>query len=75
VEYSPFDAIIVTCAPTHVPQALQDQLAEGGRLVIPVGEMHDQELILYEKREGKFRKKNVVAVRFVPMIDNSGKKY
>jgi len=75
VEYSPFDGIIVTCAPTHVPQALQDQLAEGGRLVIPVGEMHDQELILYEKREGKFRKKNIVAVRFVPMIDNTGKKY
>lgn len=74
-EESPFDAIIVTCAPTRVPQALQDQLAEGGRLVIPVGELHNQELVLYEKRDGKFRKKNIVAVRFVPMIDNSGRKY
>jgi len=75
VEYSPFDAIIVTCAPTHVPKALQDQLAEGGRLVIPVGEMHDQELVLYEKKDGKLSRKDIVAVRFVPMIDNTGKNY
>jgi protein-L-isoaspartate(D-aspartate) O-methyltransferase len=74
-EYSPFDAIMVTCAPTHVPQDLQDQLAEGGRMVIPVGELHDQELVLFEKTEGKFRKKDIVAVRFVPMIDHSGRKY
>jgi protein-L-isoaspartate(D-aspartate) O-methyltransferase len=74
-EYSPFNAIIVTCAPTHVPQPLQDQLAEGGKLVIPVGELHSQELVLYEKREGKFKKKNIVAVRFVPMIDHEGNKY
>jgi protein-L-isoaspartate(D-aspartate) O-methyltransferase len=70
-----FDAIIVTCAPTHVPQALQDQLEEGGRLVIPVGELHNQELVLFEKRNGEFRRKEIVAVRFVPMIDNSGKHY
>ena len=75
VEHSPFDAIIVTCAPTHVPKALQDQLAEGGRLVIPVGELHDQELVLFEKKDGKFRKKDLVAVRFVPMIDTTGKNY
>jgi protein-L-isoaspartate(D-aspartate) O-methyltransferase len=74
-EHSPFDAIIVTCAPTHVPKALQDQLSEGGKLVIPVGETYDQELVLFEKKEGKLIKKEIIPVRFVPMIDPTGKKY
>ena len=68
-EYAPFDGIIVTCAPDHIPQPLIDQLAEGGRMVIPVGEIHfPQVLKLIEKREGKLIVQNVVPVRFVPMI-------
>jgi protein-L-isoaspartate(D-aspartate) O-methyltransferase len=74
-EHSPFDAIIVTCAPTHVPQPLKDQLAEGGRLVIPVGETHTQELILFEMVNNKFRKKDIIPVRFVPMINEDGENY
>ena len=74
-DYSPFDAIIVTCAPTHVPLALQEQLAEGGKMIIPVGQANDQELVLYEKKDNNFRHKNIVPVRFVPMLDKSGKKY
>lgn len=74
-EHSPYQAIIVTCSPTQVPQALQDQLAEGGKLIIPVGETLSQELVLYEKSGGKMKKKNIVPVRFVPMIDTSGRKY
>jgi len=67
-EYAPFDGIIVTCAPDHIPQPLIEQLAEGGRMVIPVGETHfPQVLKLVEKREGKLTAQNVIPVSFVPM--------
>ncbi len=67
-EAAPFDAVIVTCAPDHVPQPLVDQLAEGGRMIIPVGREHgNQELYLLEKREGKVERRAVLPVRFVPM--------
>jgi len=66
-EHAPFDLIIVAAAPDHVPQPLVDQLAPGGRLVIPVGDWH-QELILIEKAEdGTVRRKSVIPVAFVPM--------
>jgi protein-L-isoaspartate(D-aspartate) O-methyltransferase len=73
--HAPYDAIIVTCAPGHVPEKLQEQLAEGGRMIIPVGGTYTQELILLEKKNGKLQKKNVLPVRFVPMIDENGNKY
>jgi protein-L-isoaspartate(D-aspartate) O-methyltransferase len=62
-----FDAIIVTCAPDHVPQPLVDQLKEGGRMVIPVGPMYDQSLYLLRKEGGKVRQQAILPVRFVPM--------
>ena len=65
-EKSPFDAIIVTAAPPEIPQPLIDQLAEGGRLVIPVGDYY-QELILMEKKKGQLSEKEIIPVRFVPM--------
>ena len=74
-KYSPFDAIIVTCAPTHVPQALKEQLAEGGRMIIPVGEQLAQELVLLTKQKGELMKKAVIPVRFVPMMRRDGKPY
>jgi protein-L-isoaspartate(D-aspartate) O-methyltransferase len=75
-EHAPFQAIIVTCAPTHIPEPLADQLAEGGRMIIPVGgEQQSQYLILMEKKGGKLQKSNVLPVRFVPMIDQGGRKY
>lgn len=74
-EHAPFDAIIVTCAPTHIPPALEQQLAEGGRMIIPVGAVYTQELVLMEKKGGKLRKKSVLPVRFVPMINEKGNKY
>jgi len=68
-EYAPFDGIIVTCAPDHIPEPLIEQLAEGGRMVIPVGEIpFSQVLKLIRKKEGKLTVQNVVPVRFVPMI-------
>ena len=74
-KHSPFDAIIVTCAPTHIPQPLKDQLTEGGKMIIPVGESYAQELVLLEKKNGRIVQKDIIAVRFVPMINEKGKKY
>lgn len=65
-ERAPFDAVIVTAAPDHVPEALVAQLREGGRLVIPVGEVA-QELLLITKTEDGSRTRRVIPVRFVPM--------
>ena len=66
-EHAPYDAIIVTCAPTHIPQPLKDQLKEGGKMIIPVGEeSHTQQLILVTKINGKVFKQKLLAVRFVP---------
>lgn len=66
-EYAPFDAIIVTCAPPEVPPPLFEQLKDGGRMVIPVGEFF-QELRLIEKKEGKSITQDMIPVRFVPML-------
>ena len=65
-EHAPYDGIIVTCGPDDVPQPLVDQLAEGGRLVIPVGSMY-QILTILEKKEGKVRETESISCRFVPM--------
>lgn len=74
-EHAPFDAIIVTCAPTHIPEPLQEQLEEGGRMIIPVGERYVQQLVLMGKKDGKLKRKNVLPVLFVPMVDEDGKPY
>lgn len=73
--YSPFDAIIVTCAPSHIPKPLKDQLAEGGRMVIPVGKLYNQKLVLLMKKRGKIAQKAIIPVRFVPMIKEDGDTY
>ncbi|MDY0098032.1 MAG: protein-L-isoaspartate(D-aspartate) O-methyltransferase [Bacteroidales bacterium] len=66
-EYGPFDIIVVTAAAEQIPQPLIDQLAENGRLVIPVGEPSAiQELVLIEKKRGKIEKRRLIFVRFVP---------
>jgi protein-L-isoaspartate(D-aspartate) O-methyltransferase len=69
-EHAPYDAIIVTCAPAEIPKMLEEQLAEGGRMIIPVGGNYTQNLILLEKNSGKLQKKSVV-----PMINENGQKY
>ncbi|MFO7828410.1 MAG: protein-L-isoaspartate(D-aspartate) O-methyltransferase [Bacteroidales bacterium] len=74
-EYAPFDAIIVTCAPTDIPKPLKSQLKEGGRMIIPVGGSIVQELALLEKKGGKLKKKVVAPVRFVPMVRQDGNRY
>ena len=73
-EAAPFDAIIVTCAPDHVPQTLVDQLKDGGRMIVPVGRENDQELYLLQKRGQKVEQRAVLPVRFVPMTGTKGAK-
>ena len=64
---APFDAIIVTAAPTSVPKALLEQLADGGRLIIPVGD-NQQVLKVITKKDNKYSEQQVEAVRFVPLV-------
>ncbi len=66
-EAAPFDAVIVTCAPTKVPQPLVDQLKEGGRIVIPLGGKFDQRVHLMIKKDGKLVDKVLRPTLFVPM--------
>lgn len=67
-EYAPFDAIIVTAGAPRVPQPLLDQLAEGGRLVIPVGGKFSQDLIKITKKNGNIIQKDLGGCRFVDLI-------
>lgn len=73
-EEAPFDAIVVTAAPKKVPQPLLDQLADGGRLVIPVGPAGDQWLEVHERKGDVIRVKREFAVRFVPMTGEAQKR-
>ena len=72
-EHAPFDAIIVTAAPDHIPQPLKDQLKIGGRLIIPVGARY-QELLQITRTEQRFEEKRLLPVRFVPMTGEAQEK-
>lgn len=72
-EAAPFDAIIVTAAPAHIPQPLIDQLKIGGHMIIPVGEF-SQDLILLERTEEGIEQKRKIPVRFVPMTGEAEEK-
>jgi protein-L-isoaspartate(D-aspartate) O-methyltransferase len=72
-EHAPFDAVIVTCAPEHVPRPLVDQLKDGGRIIIPVGPAGAQELYLLEKENGRLKQRAVLPVRFVPMTGEASR--
>ena len=66
-EHGPFDAIVVTAAAEEIPEPLLDQLAEGGRMIIPVGPQFSvQNLVLVTKKNGQLKKKKLFGVRFVP---------
>jgi protein-L-isoaspartate(D-aspartate) O-methyltransferase len=66
-EHEPFDKIIVTAAAASIPEPLIEQLAEGGRLIIPLGAEHStQQLVLIEKKQGKIKTNTLLPVRFVP---------
>jgi protein-L-isoaspartate(D-aspartate) O-methyltransferase len=65
-EHAPFDAIIITAAPTKIPQPLKEQLKTGGSMILPLGD-YSQELVLIEKNNEGFEQKSLLPVRFVPM--------
>jgi protein-L-isoaspartate(D-aspartate) O-methyltransferase len=66
-QYAPFDKIIVTCSPENVPPKLIEQLKEGGRMIVPVGERYQQTLYLFQKRDGKLVQEALEPTMFVPM--------
>ena len=71
-QFAPYDAIVVAAAAPQVPSSLLDQMNEGGRMVIPVGAVHAQELQLVHKRAGKTTVEVLEACRFVPLIGSEG---
>ncbi len=66
-EHAPYDAIIVTAAPDHVPPALVEQLKPGGRLVIPVGKLFQELMVISKNADGTTTHKQIVPVQFVPL--------
>jgi protein-L-isoaspartate(D-aspartate) O-methyltransferase len=71
-EYSPYDAVIVTAGAPGTPQPFLDQLTEGGRLIIPVGNRFSQELVQITKTKGRFTEKNLGGCRFVNLVGAHG---
>ncbi len=69
---APFDGILVAAAPLRVPEALLEQLAVGGRLIVPVGPEGQQELLRYTRRESRVDKESLGAVSFVPLVASVG---
>jgi protein-L-isoaspartate(D-aspartate) O-methyltransferase len=72
VQHAPFDRIIVTAGAPAIPQELVDQLALGGRMVIPAGDRCVQDLEVYEKRADGIDKSKAGSVVFVPLIGEKG---
>ena len=70
--HAPYDGIIVTAAAPHVPQPLLTQLAEGGRLVIPVGSVTSQELLIITRHGDDYRQGRSIPCRFVPLLGQEG---
>jgi protein-L-isoaspartate(D-aspartate) O-methyltransferase len=68
---APFDAILSAAAPDHLPERLLEQLAEGGRCIIPVGAADLQHLWLIERRNGELVRRRLEAVRFVPLREQA----
>ena len=70
-EHAPFDKIIVTCSPENIPVPLFEQLKEGGKMIIPLGERYQQVFHLLEKKDGKLEQKKLIPTLFVPMTGRS----
>lgn len=71
-QFAPFDAILVSAAAHEVPQPLLEQLSEGGRLIIPLGDRDEQMLTLITKRGDRFERRDIIPVRFVPLLGTHG---
>ena len=71
-EYAPYDAILVTAAAPDIPAPLAEQLAEGGRMLIPVGGREEQTLVLFTRRGGSLQRRDIAPARFVPLVGTHG---
>ena len=71
-EYAPYDAIVVSAGAPSIPPALESQLADGGRLLIPIGDKVEQMLTLFRKHGNQLERRDIVPVRFVPLIGAGG---
>lgn len=71
-EYAPFDAILVSAAAPDVPRPLFEQLAEGGRMLIPLGDKEDQMLTVATRRGATLIRRDIAPVRFVPLVGSYG---
>jgi protein-L-isoaspartate(D-aspartate) O-methyltransferase len=71
-EYAPYDAILVSAGAPDVPQPLLDQLADGGKLLIPLGNKDEQLLVSFERRDGTIVRRDIAPVRFVPLLGTHG---
>ena len=71
-EYAPYDAILVSAGGPTIPQALVEQLADGGRMLVPVGSKEEQTLTLVTKRGATIEQKEIAPVRFVPLFGTQG---
>ena len=74
-EQAPFDGIVVTAAPDHIPQKLVNQLTVSGRLIIPVGDKEQELVVVTKDADGSAKKRSLIPVRFVPMIRNVEKRF
>ncbi|HUR22006.1 MAG TPA: protein-L-isoaspartate(D-aspartate) O-methyltransferase [Vicinamibacterales bacterium] len=70
--HAPYDAILVSAASPKVPDPLVEQLADGGKLIIPVGGQAEQELVMFTKRGAELIRESVLPVRFVPLVGTHG---
>jgi len=71
-DYAPYDAILVSAGAPEVPQPLLEQIAAGGRMLVPVGTREEQHLILYRRIDGQLEHTEVAPVRFVPLVGHHG---
>jgi protein-L-isoaspartate(D-aspartate) O-methyltransferase len=71
-EYAPYDAILVTAGSPDIPTPLAEQLSEGGRMLIPIGDREEQILTLFTKRGEELERRDIGAARFVPLIGKYG---
>ena len=70
--HAPYDAILVSAGSPKVPEPLVEQLAEGGKLIIPVGGQDEQELVMFIKKGNELIRESVLPVRFVPLVGTHG---
>lgn len=71
-EHAPYDAILVSAAAPDIPRPLAEQLADGGRMIVPLGDLDEQMLVMVTRRGDTFERRDITPVRFVPLLGTHG---